>query len=324
MALALASLDSSGAVSKKLTFNQTFFCSGHESVYRVSPVSIPRAHGDRTPDTVYLSGKTIQLTGWVGTGKASGLPGTPNRTSSGGSVMGYTTDSRTPAQFLYELRRFFADLHWQQTIVLDYGNGWFQFVKVQQIQDAIEEGVPDLRHIAITLYAADPLAYSTTLVSINTTDVSWAGKGAYIQPVAGGTIASYNYRLVLTNLDGANAKVVRIATSGNANVCTLTMAAGATLTVDAYRRVVETGTPAEPAWSVWKAGGMFLPLNPNNDTTDFWFFDDATGTLLTWETDLHAQFDGRGADPLADSTAVPAIPAVGQYGTGQYGVSQYG
>jgi len=323
--LSLAKLDAAGNVvaNGRVIFPRTFWLQDHGNAYRVAPVAIPRAHGDRLPDETYLGGKTITLQGTIGSGTASGEIGTPGRTSSGGQVLGYVADSTLADKWLLEVRTLFGRLHNGQTAILDYGNGWFQYVRVQQISSQLEEGWPSIRRVTLTLYAADPLAYSTTLLSIDTSQGGTVP--AAIQPFVDGNAPSFNWVLTMaqpSNVTTERAVLLTQDTDRTGGVVILPAGSAGPLVINGYLHTVTVG--GAPAWSRWQSGGEFPPLPGNSDVLTLAFRDPNTLALLTFGTDLTVTFNARGADWLADSMGVPTVGTGSEYGTGEYGIAVYG
>lgn len=319
--LSLSAIDDAGNVTTRLNLDATFYIKDLHSAFRTAPTAIPRAHGDRLPDTLWLGGKPIVISGFIGTGTASSEVGPSDRTSSGGSVMGLVSDSTTAAGYLAELQAVYARLHQQRTCVLDYGNGWFQYVKVQGIAVAQVEGWPDLREVSIAVYASDPLAYSTTL----TTGTVLPG---VISLLVTGYAPSPCWVITLQQAPAYTAERSIYVASGITGACAITLPSPPTqLVIDAYLRTIYTvsgGVASLPDWSRWGAGSAFWTLQPNNGANVFNFYNDSTRSgLCNFGSEFAVvTLAARGADWIGETVPI-VIPPPSQYGVAEFGVSSY-
>ena len=326
--LSLAAISPSGAVTQRITFNKTFWIEQIHSSFRQTPTPIPRADGDRMQDDGYLSGGPVVVSGYIGSGTSSGEVGTPDRTSTGGSVLGLVTDTTSAANYLAELRTAFARLVQRKTVILEYGNGWSQYVKVNQIVSQIEEGAPDLRKVTIALYAGDPKGYGPVVEGTIVGDGT-SGRGrvaAYSNTLASGLAPSSNWVLKLLNTGGPT--VIRVGNAAGAGMV-LTLPSSQYLVIDAYRRqLYSLVAPTVPAWSRWKSGSRFWDLDPASPTNEFTFTDERlTAPIpisLTADAQLQVALKARAADWMPERVEVPATPVEASYGVAQYGVDLFG
>lgn len=327
--LSLRAIDTSGQVTQAIYLNATFWIPMMSNSYRLNPVPIPRAHGDRLPDTTFLAGKAIAINGVIGTGRASGEVGSSNRTSSGGSVLGIVHDTTNAAAYLEELRAAMARLHQQRTVILDLGNGWFHYVKTQMLQELQDEGFPDTRMVSLVVYAGDPIAYQGALAAAFVP--SGYGQTAMAVTV-GGYHPSSNYVFDVALPLASTANRVRIHFTHSTDDIIVSPIRQTSpdshnryTVIDGYRHTIyDNDRPSTARWDRWDAASRFPVLFPNG-TSIAVFFDADTGAAINVSSDvLVPVFQARGADPIGHTVTVPALVPSSAYGTASYGVDLYG
>ncbi len=318
MLLTLSVIRSDGSViqGKTLTLNQTFAVQQRANTFRLSPVGAVRAHGDRVVDTAWLAGEPITIIGYIGAGGGA---------ASGGDLSGSASDMAR--QYLGQLRSQFARLHRQGLMILDFGNGWFMYVRCQQpVQSKYIAGFPDLREITIVMHAADPLCYSTT--AVEATIVPSLGRAVLTDLYAGmspATAPTTNWVLTLQAVTTEQDVLVTDPTDGTA--MTLTIPVGPDrFVVDGYKRSVYLhNTPTVPAWDRWGVASEFPVFSPDVPSPML-VVSDTVGTPLNLTTAVTATLKARAADWLPDTVDIQTMHPldVAEYGVGEFGQDSYG
>lgn len=310
--MALPYILSNTTGDKRLILNRTFFLADHTVQYGLGMVNTPRSHGGRALDRPFLQPRTLVLKGYVGGGRAGG-------------ALPFGQIVTTPAQFLNALHDIFGHVMRYHTGILDYRNGWIQYVRPESIRDMQMEGNPDLREITITLQAEDPLGYSLQPASITRN-----GDGESLEWLSSGNAPSYGYKLRLrSGTTSERGVILQHFPSKESMTLTVPARTGPILTVNGFQREVFYDTPLTPAWSRWGTGSRFFEcehgvLNTINVIDPDTRNPLTSGNLTATNKDVQLEIVARSAQWLPDSVLVPTNLPGAEYDLSQYDVDVYG
>lgn len=231
---------------------------------------------------------------------------------------------------LHEMSAFFCA---NRRGILDYRNGWLQYVLVSQIRFPAAEGWPTDRAFEVDLLCEDPMGYGIALLT-----AAIINSGGLLSLPVAGNAPSLNYHLSLrSNTTDEQAVTLYQSNVGSMTRLQLPASTAQPLVLHGWQRVLYQGALTSPAWSRLLAplasqGPNVFPVLQPNVTNAFTVLGGAAGSTPLVITDLagtngsadvQAQLTAHSAVWLPESLQAAANLPAGMYDLSAYDVATY-
>lgn len=284
-------------------------------------IPLDSAAGFATIGRALVGTEVIYYTGKSGNSLVNAQRGADGSTAASHGTFTTVIAPTEQAQYLDQLRAIFEHLHTYQRGILDYRNGWIQYVLFTGIKSGQVEGWPDVRAVSVQLRCEDPLAYAIVkLTATRSTNM--------LSVVVSGNSPTTNYRLSLRSATSSERLVKVIHTNtGTIMRVLLPKVTDPELVLNGWQRVLYQGTLTNRAWNRFRAGGTLPTLVPGNNVIAV--RDAATDapinltTLASTSSPVQAELTAHSADWMADSFRAPGALPPGAYDIATYDVDVY-
>lgn len=240
-------------------------------------IPVTSGTGFASSGRVIIESEVIYYTGRSGNNLLNAWRGMEGTTAATHSSAVAVTAPSIEAQYFDQLRGIIDFLHQHSRGILDYRNGWIQYVLFESLKDVQVEGWPDTRAVEVVFRVEDPMAYSLH----KALGIPDASSAHLLNFMINGKADSRHYRMRIRS--SRPAEITVKIDNGTDPPMTLIVPASydTPLVLNGFQRVLyQTPAGLSPslapttAWSRYVPGSVMPFLRPGPNT---WAFSDVAG-----------------------------------------------